>query len=352
MSSSSTSRPVGSTGAGGGRRRQRSPRWPASAVSTTWMSQEALAAGDALSVRPGGQRSQPSQGPGPRRALHERSAPRPRAARTPWGPPASPGRGCGLTRSGPSRPGRPHAGPAGDGWPPGARPAPPARRGASRRAPRRGRRRAPQRRRRHGAERCQDDGGQEGHHDTEEGEPAGPAPRGEWSGVAQRRCCRGGRRGAGRRTRGGSVADEVTPAAADESARLTRTWGRAARAGLTAYEVGWGSERSGAVRAERRSSTRIDSEKRSTDPGDRQLLAAAHPVLEEIGSPDRNDDKEDQTAGRHGDDVRALPRRLRGRTAVCRQCDCCGLCENARARSARRGPPGSGRRCGGPARHR
>ena len=38
-----------------------------------------------------------------------------------------------------------------------------------------------------------------------------------------------------------------------------------------------------------------------------QVLPAAHPVLDEIGSPDRNDDKEDQTAGLHGDDVRALP---------------------------------------------
>ena len=116
------------------------------------------------------------------------------------------------------------------------------------RAPRRGRRRAPQRRAPHGAERCQDDGGQEGHHDTEEGEPP-RAPGVAWAGS----------RSAGAAEAAGvepadepgaeSVADEVTPAAADESARLTRTWGRAARAGLTAYEVGWGSERSGAVRA-------------------------------------------------------------------------------------------------------
>ena len=49
-----------------------------------------------------------------------------------------------------------------------------------------------------------------------------------------------------------------------------------------------------------------------------QVLPAAHPVLDEIGSPDRNDDKEDQTAGLHGDDVRASPSRPRGRAAVCR----------------------------------
>ena len=80
-----------------------------------------------------------------------------------------------------------------------------------------------------------------------EGEPAGPAPRGERAGS---RSAGTPRRPAwsGRRTWGG-VGRRRGDASGPTSPRLTRTWGRAARAGLTAYEVGWGSERSGAVRA-------------------------------------------------------------------------------------------------------
>ena len=41
-------------------------------------------------------------------------------------------------------------------------------------------------------------------------------------------------------------------------------------------------------------------------PGSGQVLATADPVLEQIGSPDGNDDKEDKTAGLHEHDVRAV----------------------------------------------
>ncbi len=49
------------------------------------------------------------------------------------------------------------------------------------------------------------------------------------------------------------------------AARLTRISARAGRAGLTAYERGCGTERSGAASGERTSRTLIDSENRSTE---------------------------------------------------------------------------------------
>ena len=62
-----------------------------------------------------------------------------------------------------------------------------------------------------------------------------------------------------------SAAGGRADADAAVSARFTSTWGRAARAGVTAYERGWGVERSEAGSGLRRSRTRIDSENWSTE---------------------------------------------------------------------------------------
>ena len=92
------------------------------------------------------------------------------------------------------------------------------------------------------------------------------------------------------------------PARADPTgwARLTSTVARLLRAGVTAYELGRGSASSGPRRKGRFCSTRMASEKPSTERVAAASLAAAHPVLHEVGGPDRHDDDEDEAALHEG----------------------------------------------------
>jgi hypothetical protein len=53
-------------------------------------------------------------------------------------------------------------------------------------------------------------------------------------------------------------------------------------------------------------------------PGRGQVLAPADPVLEQVGSPNGNDDNEDETAGLHEHDVRVVGRPYGGPASVCR----------------------------------
>jgi hypothetical protein len=53
-------------------------------------------------------------------------------------------------------------------------------------------------------------------------------------------------------------------------------------------------------------------------PGRCQVFATAYPVLEQVGSPNRDEDEEDQAAGLHKPKVRGVCRPYSGPSSVCR----------------------------------
>jgi hypothetical protein len=52
------------------------------------------------------------------------------------------------------------------------------------------------------------------------------------------------------------------------------------------------------------------------------VFTAANPVLEQVGSPNADEDEEDKAAGLHKPKVRGVRRPSCGSEAVCRLCHC------------------------------
>ena len=92
----------------------------------------------------------------------------------------------------------------------------------------------------------------------------------------------------------------VTPTAAGSaaSARLTSTCGRAAAGGVHGIRAGSRLGEVGPGRGSRRSSTRIAATELLHGACGGDVVAPAHPVLDEIGSPDPEEDQEDQARRR------------------------------------------------------